>query len=235
MTHAELAAAGLVVDEGAYARLARFVTLLVEETQGGINLTSVRDEAGVWRKHVCDSLALLPLIAESKPGRLLDLGSGGGLPGVPIACVCGDVEVTLVDATRKKVTAVERIVRGVGLENVRLAWGRAETLAHEPGHREVYDAVTCRAVGALSLLVEWSAGFVRPGGVCWLFKTRPACEEEIGAAEQAARLCGMRHRETRAYATPEVEHERVIVVYEKERRLRAGLPRPPWRTGKRPL
>lgn len=234
MTHAELVAAGYPVDEATHARLARFVALLIEET-GRINLTSVRDEAGVWRKHVCDSLALLPLVGESRPKRLLDLGTGGGLPGVPIACACGDIEVTLVDATRKKVEAVERIVRGVGLENVRLAWGRAEVLAHEPAYREAFDAVTCRAVGGLSLLVEWSAGFVRPGGVCWLFKTRRACGEELEAAEPAARRCGLRHRETRAYAAADVEHERVIVVYEKERRLRAELPRPPWRTGKRPL
>ncbi len=234
MNRHELNAAGIDLTPGEYARLARFVTCLAEENRQ-LNLTAAREEKTLWRAHVCDSLALLPLVREHRVKRLLDLGSGGGLPGLPLACVCEQVHVTLLDSTRKKMAALERIIAGVGLGNARAVWGRAETRAHEATHREQYDAVTARAVAALSALIEYAAGFVRPGGRCWFFKSASAVDEERAAAESAARGCAMRWVGEHHYRLPAEECDRVLVIYRKETALPATLPRPPGRARKRPL
>ena len=233
MTRAELAAAGYDVDEPAHAQLDRFVALLLEENRR-LNLTSIRDARQAWVTHVCDSLALVPLVRAGCVDGLLDLGSGGGVPGVPLACVCSDLHVTLVDSTRKKLAAVERIVTELGLANVEYAVGRAETLAHQPACRERFDAVTARAVAELRVLLEYAAGFVRPGGWCWFFKTRAACAGEVQAAQRAAQTCALEFVEARPYALPERGGRRVIVVYRKRDPLRADLPRSAGRPSKRP-
>jgi 16S rRNA (guanine527-N7)-methyltransferase len=234
MTHAELLAAGFEVDAGAHARLARYVELLLEHNRR-VNLTAIRAVEEAWRVHICDSLALLPLVRAAGPRKLLDLGTGGGLPGVPVACVCADVQVTLVDATRKKLAAVERMVADLGLANVRCVWGRAERLAHEPALREQFDAVMARAFAELRVLVECAAGFVRRAGWCWFFKTAGAAAEEVAAAEPAATRCALEFVENRAYRLPADVAERVIVVYRKMGVLAADLPRGPGRPAKRPL
>src|SRR5262245_15056698 len=124
MTHAELSYAGYDISESACAHLHSYIQALLAENQK-LNLISLRNEADIWSVHVCDSLALLPPIRERAAKRLLDLGCGGGLPGVPLACACPELRVTLLDATRKKVQALERIVAHVGLANVDCLWGRA--------------------------------------------------------------------------------------------------------------
>jgi len=231
MTLAELRAADCDVDAAAYARLKRFVAGLLEENRC-VNLISSASAAQVWPVHICDSLALLPLVQERSIRTLLDLGSGGGLPGVPLACVFPTIQVTLLDATRKKLAAVERVAAAVGLTNVRWAWGRAEVLAHEPAYREQFDAVTARAVAELPELVELAAGFVHPGGDAWFFKTLAAGATEVAAAQHAAGACAMEHVESRRYRVPHSRSERVIVVYRKCGALGPDLPRRPGRPRK---
>ncbi len=187
MTREELRAAGHDVGAAAYARLAEFVRLLMEEN-ARLNLTAAKTAAEIWRGHVCDSLALAGLVSERRVQALLDLGSGGGLPGVPVACVCEGVRVTLLDATRKKVDAAARMIARLGLSNATALWGRAEVRAHAPAYRERFDAVTSRAVAELPVLLEYAAGFVRSGGECWFFKSAARAAEERAAA-QAPRPC----------------------------------------------
>lgn len=234
MTQAELSAAGFEVDAAGHARLARFVACLMTEGQR-LNLTAAADEAELWRRHVCDSLALRPIVAEFGAQSLMDVGSGGGLPGLPLACVCPAVRVTLLDATRKKVEAIARMVRDVGLDNVRAVWGRAEARAHDASVREQYDLASARAVAALPTLVELAAGFVRVGGQCWFFKTAAALRTEAPAAESAARRCGLVHVATVGYQLPGEATPRILVGYRKTAPLDAALPRSPGRAAKKPL
>jgi len=224
VTQVELMQAGYDVGAEAHARLAAYVTALLAENEH-VNLTAIRDAAELWRGHVCDSLALVPLAAALKARRVLDLGSGGGLPGVPLACVQPDVQVTLLDSVRKKVAAVERAVAVVGLGNVGTLCGRAEELAHTPAQRERYDAVTARAVAELPALVEYAAGFVRVGGECWLFKSAAGAQTEVQAARRAAGQCGLVLVRTVPYRVPGDTADRALVVYRKERPLDRRLPR----------
>ena len=234
MNKDELAAAGFVVAPGVHARLERFVELLLRENQR-LNLTAIRDTGEVWRLHICESLALLPLVDESGTRRLLDLGTGGGIPGVPLACVRDDLQVTLLDATRKKLEAVGRIVAELELSNVETLWGRAETLAHDQAYREKYDAVTARAVAKLPTLVEYGAGFVRRRGQCWYPKSADAAAREVEEARHAAGQCALRYVSTRRFQLPGESSERAMVIYEKRGPLRKSLPRPPGQPRRKPL
>ncbi len=185
MTHAELNAAGIRVSAEVWARLAEFLERLLHENEL-LNLTSVRDPGAAWRLHVVDSLALLPALQRRPQSSLLDLGSGGGVPGIPLAIATPTARVTLLDGTRKKVDAQQRIVAALGLENVRCLWGRAELVANERSLRAGFDVVVTRAVAKLSQLLEWSAPFLKPGGECWCMKG-PDVDEELAAAATAAR------------------------------------------------
>lgn len=234
MTHAELSAAGFTVSSEAFGRLSAFVRALRAENQK-LNLTSLRSAADIWPVHVCDSLALLAPLHRHAVRRLLDLGTGGGLPGVPLAIARPDLEVTVLDATGKKVRAVERIVAEVGLTNVRCVWGRAEALAHESALRGTFDGVTARAVAALPTLVELTAGFVAMGGYCWFFKTPSALAEEQPAAQHAATLCGLAFRDTWTYTLPGGHGERVVVAYQKDAPTPPRFPRPAGRIARYPL
>jgi len=234
MTRDALAAAGFKVGKGTYARLARYLELLLEENQK-LNLTGVRTPQQAWPLLICDSLAPLPLIQEIRPGTLLDLGSGGGIPGVPIACACPAVQVTLLDATRKKVEAVRRICAALELANVRCVWGRAELLAHEPRFRERFDAVTVKALARLPIALEYATGFVRPGGRCWFFLSCRAAEGDPPAAEPTAQQCAMKLAGVTRYALPPPHGERALATYVKRRRVRPDLPRPPGVAQRKPL
>lgn len=234
MTRDELAAAGFDVSNAAHQRLAAFVQRLLEENQK-LNLTAARDEAEIWHGHVCDSLALWPAVQAHHVERLLDIGSGGGLPGLPLACLCDDLQVTLLDATQKKVAALERIIAQLALRNVRAVWGRAEALAHDPAYREQFEAVCARAVATLPVLIEYAAGFVRPGGYCWFFKSVAGFRAEEAPAESAARACALAPAGTRAYRLPDERDERVLVGYRKEGPLAPTLPRRSGRAQKRAL
>lgn len=224
MTHAELAAAGVDIDQPAYDRLARFVALLLEENRK-LNLTAIRQPERAWLLHVCDSLALLPLLRDRPPANLLDLGSGGGIPGIPLACVLPDLPITLLDATQKKLHAVQRIADTLGLTHVTTLWGRAEKLAHDRHYRERFDRVVARAVAPLPALVEYACGFVRVGGQCWFMKTPAALADEVPAAANAASICGLKPGQHLEYGLSNAGGPRVVLVYDKIHPLRASMPR----------
>ncbi len=225
MTREELEAAGFSVDAAAHARLTRYVELLLEENRR-LNLVSARSIESIWPLHVCDSLSLLPLIDGAGVASLVDLGSGAGLPGAVVACARPEVAVTLIDATRKKTAAVQRICGAAGLMNVEVRWGRAEELAHDRRLRERFDGVTARALGGLAVLVELAAGYVRPGGFGWFFKSLHAAEAEIAEAAAVVERCGWRFLETRAYELPPPHGRRCHVVYARTASPPCGLPRP---------
>lgn len=224
MTHAELVAAGMPVDAEAHARLARYVAALLDENTR-INLTGTREPEAFWRDHVCDCLALLPLLDETGATRVVDLGAGGGLPGMVIACARPGLHVTLLDSTRKKIDALGRIVEAVGIGNASPTWGRAEALGHDPTSREHYDAVTARAVGPLVELVELGSGLLAVGGYLWAFKSLAQAELEVSQAITTAKACKLKFRGAYDYTLPEPAGRRAILGYQKEKPLPPTLPR----------
>jgi 16S rRNA (guanine527-N7)-methyltransferase len=147
------------------------------------NLVAVRERQRVRDVHVPESAAvgaMLPLL----PGaRWLDLGTGGGLPGLVLAVLHPGVEWTLLDATGKKVAAVRSFIAALELANARPVQGRAERLGVQPEHQGRYDGVVSRAVARLPVLMELGRGFLKDGGLLASVKG-PRVDEEIREAER---------------------------------------------------
>lgn len=233
-TRDELAAAGFELSAAEYDLLDRFVTRLLDENTR-INLTATREPRTFWGLHICDSLGLLSRLSEIEVKRLIDVGTGGGLPGIVIACVCPQIQVTLLDSTRKKLDALERILSDLGIKNCQTAWGRAELLGHDSTHREQYDAATVRAVGELRTVIEYAAPFVRVDGECWFFRSVQAVNDDIDAATRAAGRYRLSLLEARGYQLPDPHGQRALAIYQKDRPLLKSLPRNPGKPKREPL
>ncbi len=137
-----------------------------------LNLTRITEPGEFWEKHIWDSLwGVLPWLTQP-PGSLrgLDLGTGAGFPGLPVAIALPAWELVLVDSTAKKVTFVEGLIAKLGLHQVRAHWDRAETLGHHSDHREGYDLVLVRAVGSAAVCAEYALPLLRPQGQAVLYR-----------------------------------------------------------------
>lgn len=166
--------------------LRRYLDLMLEKNRS-LNLTAVRDPDTAWTRHILDSLTLAPFVEGSR--KLLDLGSGGGLPGIPLAIVRPDLEVTLLEATGKKARFLEEAIAELGLPNLCVVNARAEDTGRDPDYRGRFDVVTARALASLSSLVEMALPFLERRGRLLAMKGA-RLPEELPAAKTACRLVG---------------------------------------------
>jgi len=189
---------GIEFDDGELERLGVFLALLLDANRV-ISLTSITESVEAWNKHAFDSLTLLQTLADLPPGaRVIDIGSGGGVPGVPLAIVLPNLRFTLLEATGKKAAYLREVVRALGLSNTEVLEARAEAAGHDRGekfdgarrggHREAYDAVIARAVGPMAVVAELTVPFCRIGGRTLLIKGQKADEELAEASEALKRL-----------------------------------------------
>ena len=177
---------GLDLPTGARGVIDAHVQLLLAWTVA-INLTAIRDPAEVARLHVLDSLAAVPHLQRRGARRVLDLGSGGGFPGLTLAAALGADRALLVDSVGKKVQFLRTVIKATGLERrVAAEAERAEAVARDPRDREAWPAVTARAVTSLVELIELGLPLVAPGGVLVAWKRGPV-HEELDAAAGALR------------------------------------------------
>jgi 16S rRNA (guanine527-N7)-methyltransferase len=166
---------GLTLDDTQLAKLEAFTAHLLEWNKK-INLISRRDEENVWAGHILHSLSLLFKVSIPQGAVVLDLGTGGGLPGIPIKIARPDLNITLLDSTQKKTNVVKEIVQSLGLTGVPVVWSRAEDLAKQTEYKHHFDFVLARAVASLKDLVRWSSPLLKQDGNPNRFKERPASE-----------------------------------------------------------
>ena len=207
-----------------------------------INLTAIRDAADVARRHVCDSVSAAPHLAEQarRAATLLDVGSGAGYPGMPLAAALALERVALVDSVGKKARFVDVAARAVSAV---LADGmatppiiesiseRAEDLAAEPDHRGAWQIVTARAVGSLAEIVELAMPLTREGGAVVAWKReqeRHGLRDELRDAGPIIRATGGGRPEIVAIETASLVGHRLVII-PKERPTPADYPRPPAR------
>jgi len=191
--------------------------------------------ADVLRGHVLDSLTLLPLIRSAKlhEGRLVDVGTGGGFPGLVLAVAEPSLRVTLMDATRKKTAYLERVCAELGLD-VDVRHARAEDAAHDPALRETFDVAVCRALGPWPVVLELTLPFCTTGGVLFGQRGSDAPSEAAAHAETAALLGGRVVGVEQVGVETGLENRHVITVEKVE----STPPRYPRKAGipaKRPL
>jgi 16S rRNA (guanine527-N7)-methyltransferase len=202
------------------------------------NLTAITDPSQVAVKHLVDSLTLVPFLREAlgeAGGSLVDVGTGAGLPGLVLAIALPFCDVTLIEATARKVAFLEHAVEVLRLPNVRVVSGRAEDIGREPAHREYYDAAVVRAVGGVATLVELLAPLLRVGRVALLMKTHSRAGTEIERAAHALAELHSRVERIVDLSIPGLLEDRALVVVRKEEPTPERYPRRSGLPERRPL
>jgi 16S rRNA (guanine527-N7)-methyltransferase len=211
-------------------QLLRLLEALAVETDPP---TTVRDPASAVDRHVADSLAALEMPVVREVRRLLDLGSGAGFPGLPLAVALPRASADLLEASQRKREVIERMAGAAGLTNVRAVRARAEEWAAEEG-RGAYRVVTARAVASLAVLAEYAAPLLEIGGALVAWKGRREAEEERAGAAAAAEL-GLECTEVVAVTPFAGALDRHLHVLVKREPTPPSFPRRPGRAAKVPL
>jgi 16S rRNA (guanine527-N7)-methyltransferase len=224
----------LGLDAERVTRLETFARLLSGyEDANVIGTHSMRE---VLMEHVLDSLSCLLFKPLAEARRLADVGSGGGLPGIPLKIVAPHLAVTLIEATGKKARFLRRAIETTSLGRVEVLNGRAEDLGRMGDHRGVYDVTTARAVARLSVVAEYCVPLLRIGGHAISMKGRLE-DEEVLEGERAAEMLGAEVQEIiRVPRLPEIgEKQRSLVVLRKVGETPNIYPRRVGAPAKKPL
>ncbi len=206
-----LAALGIGLDPAARAAIDGHVRMLLAWTTA-INLTAIREPAEVALLHVVDSLAAVPWLRTSGARRAVDLGSGGGFPGIPLAIACPDLFVTLLEPIAKKSRFLAAATTAVGLgDRVAVVAARAEALAADRSQRATWPVLTARAVAPLAELVELAFPLLAAGGSLLAWK-RGDLATELAAADRATMALGGGRLEVRDLRVDGLVDHRLVVV-----------------------
>ena len=199
-----------------------------------MNLTALTAPEDVAVKHIIDSLTAYDAALFDGARTLIDVGTGAGLPGIPLAVYVPHLTVTLLDALNKRVRFLTEVTAAMGLQNVRCIHARAEEAARTAEHRAAYDIAVSRAVARLPVLLEYTLPFVRVGGTLLALKGRAYAEEQK-EARRAAEVLGGGRITARPVHLPGLDDVRAILTVTKERQTPAAYPRGGGAPTRRPL
>jgi len=193
---------GFNLDETQQKQFAQYAQFLKEKNQQ-FNLTAITDDEGIYKKHFID--CILPLMQNKISGKVLDIGSGAGFPGVVWKIVNKDLDVTLLEANSKRCSFLEELISLLNLKNIKVLNGRAEELAAE--YEEEYDYVSARAVASIPILLEIGVKMLKINGEFILMRGSKG-EEEIKGSGNAIRKLNL-----------EIEHKDTFQMAEGERNI----------------
>ena len=216
------------------ARLEAFARILSDYEEA--NVIGTRALPGILLDHILDSISCFLFRPLGTARSLVDVGSGGGLPGIPIKIVAPELEATLVESTAKKVYFLRRVVENMSLEGATVTNARVEEIARTAAHRRVYDIATARAVARLPVVAEYCVPLLKVGGYVISMKGRPD-DDEIAEGERAAEKLGARVSTLiRVSRLPALEEkERCLVILEKVEETPGEYPRKVGVPAKKPL
>jgi len=201
-----------------------------------LNLTAITGYEEVQVKHFLDALTVV--LALKQPldhgEKLIDVGTGAGIPGIPLKIILPDIKLVLLDATKKKADFLKYIIQRLDLEDVEIIVGRAEDIAHKPEYREKFDLVLSRAVAGLPTLVELTLPFCTVGGR-FIAQKKGGLKAEVQQAHRAISLLGGKLTEVKKIELTEFADERWLVVIDKIDETPSQFPRRPGIPAKRPL
>ena len=208
-----LRAHGIELTDHQLAQFEMYYETLVEWNEK-MNLTAITDKEEVYLKHFYDSISAAFYVDYKGEHTLCDVGAGAGFPSIPLKICYPQLDVTIVDSLKKRMTFLDHLAEKLELENVRFIHARAEEFGQDKAHREQYDLVMARAVARLSVLSEYCIPLVRVGGQFIAMKGA-AGMDEYKDAKGAIRKLGGRLREEHLFQLPKEESERYIMKIDK--------------------
>lgn len=199
-----------------------------------VNLTAIIDRSEFIDKHFVDSLVAAEREELKNATSIIDVGTGAGFPGIPLAIIFPEKKFTLMDSLGKRLKIIEELCNDIGIRNVNLIHARAEDLANNKNHRETYDICVSRAVANLSTLSEYCLPFVKKGGYFLAYKGRDA-EEEVAAAKNAIRILGGNLQDVYLSKLISSDYDHKILFIKKENNTPSKYPRKAGTPSKEPL
>ena len=209
----------------------RYMDLLLEWNEK-INLTAITETDEVILKHFIDSMTVFKYLVESK--NIIDVGTGAGFPGIPIAIMNQNKNITLLDSLNKRINFLNEICNELKINNVKTYHGRAEEFGHNKQHREKYDIAISRAVANMTTLVEYLIPFIKVGGRCICMKGNDI-EEELEQAKFAIKELGGKIEKVERFNLPNSDMERNIIIITKTKETPNRYPRKAGMPSKMPL
>ncbi|MDD2447480.1 MAG: 16S rRNA (guanine(527)-N(7))-methyltransferase RsmG [Tissierellia bacterium] len=207
---------------------------LLKKWNEKINITTITDDVEIDQKHFLDSLTPLTTSLFNGEKSLIDIGTGGGFPGIPLKIANPDLNVLLLDSLNKRIIFLNEVVKELGLKNIEALHGRAEELSCNPMYREKFDICISRAVAQLNTLGEYCMPFVKVGGH-FISMKGPDVKEELGISKKAIKLLGGQLIDTVYIKIPQSDIVHSLIIIEKIRETPTKYPRGGGKPRKNPL
>jgi 16S rRNA (guanine527-N7)-methyltransferase len=207
---------------------------LLKEWNEKINITAITDDIEIDIKHFLDSLT--PVVTKLFDGRkiIIDIGTGGGFPGLPLKIFNEELKVTLLDSLNKRIIFLNEVIKELGLKNIEAIHGRAEELGRTENYREQYDICVSRAVASLNTLSEYCMPFVKVGGYFISMKGEDV-EEELKEAEKGIKILGGSILKKELVKIPKSDIVHSLIIIEKIKETPTKYPRGGGKPKKTPL
>lgn len=199
-----------------------------------VNLTAITDREEFLVKHFLDSLVCLRFDEYKTAGKIIDVGTGAGFPGVPLAVFSPEKNFVLMDSLQKRLKIIDQLAAEAGIPNVKTVHARAEELARTKEHRQQYDLCVSRAVANLTVLAEYCLPFVKPGGYFFAYKG-PGGEEELEDAKKALEILGGKFLRAEDWTLSKFSMDHKIFIIKKIKETPSKYPRKAGTPAKEPL
>ena len=209
-----------------------FYEMLIE-TNKSLNLTAITEMHEVVLKHFIDSIAISNYMDLSGK-KIIDVGTGAGFPGIPLAIIYPDAKFVLMDSLQKRLHFIDQVLEKCDIKNVTTLHGRAEDIGQDSKYRERFDYCVSRAVASLPVLLELCTPMVKVGGMFVSYKSE-LIEEELVKAKNAMKVLRCSLETQYDYDIPDADFYRVLAVFKKNSRLEKKYPRQAGKPKRSPL
>lgn len=207
---------------------------ILKEWNQKINITTIEEDEDIYIKHFLDSVILFDKSKINEEKTIIDVGTGGGFPGIPLKIINKNYKITLLDSLKKRIDFLSLVISELKLKDINAIHGRAEDFGQNLEYREKFDICVSRAVAPLSVLSEYCLPFVKIGGYFAAYKSQNI-SEEIENSKNAINKLGGKIKEIREIILPGTEIVRNIVIIDKVEATKKNYPRKAGKPNKDPL
>lgn len=223
----------LSFDDNKYNQFIKYKDLLKEWNEK-VNLTAITEDIEIVKKHFIDSIKIFKFEPLKKANKIIDVGTGGGFPGIPMKIIKPDLEMVLLDSLRKRINVLDNILFNIDIKDVRTIHGRAEEFGRDSLYREKFDAAVSRAVANLAVLSELCIPYVKVGGYFVALKG-PSVDDEVTQAKKAISLLGGKIEDIIKIEIEDSDLNHNLVIIKKIKNTPKQYPRKAGVIGKKPL